>query len=117
MAVIGIVHGTLPPKYVNSTLVALIPKVKSPTKVSEFRPISLCNAIYKLASKVVANRLKLILPDIVLENQSAFVSGCQNTDNALIALESFHFMKYHFWGRWGHISMKMDKSKAYDSVE
>lgn len=94
---IGIVHGTRP--HVNATLVALIPKVKSPNQVAEFRPISLCNVLYKLAySKVVANRLKLILLEIVSENHSVFVLGRQITNNALVALEIFHSMKHIFWG-------------------
>ena len=116
-AVIGIFHGTRPPDSVNSTLVALIPKVKTPSQVSEFRPISLCNVVYKLASNVMANRLKGILPAVVSENQSAFVSGRQITDNALVALEIFHSMKHRFRGKRGHISMKLDMSKAYDRVE
>lgn len=91
--IIGIVHGTCPLDSIDCTNVALIPKVKSPTLVSEFRPISLCNVIYKLVSKILANMLKGILPSIVSENQSAFVP-----DNALIALEIFHSMKHRFQG-------------------
>lgn len=60
------------PYDLNHTLVMLIPKVKCPELISEFRPVSLCNVIYKLVSKVLANRLKKLLPLLVLENQSAF---------------------------------------------
>lgn len=59
--VIGIVHGIRPSSSLNSTNVALIPKVKSPTLVFDFQPISLYNVIYRLASKVLANRLKILL--------------------------------------------------------
>ena len=55
-------------EHVNNTNIALIPKVKSPVNMSEFRPISLCNVLYKLVSKVIVLRLKSILPKVVTEN-------------------------------------------------
>ena len=64
-------HGITPPNF-NDTHIVLIPKVKNPCKIIEYRPISLCNVIYKLASKTVANRLKTVLSSIVSENQSTF---------------------------------------------
>ena len=66
-------NGVAPPKF-HETHIVLIPKIKNPERVTDYRHISLCNVAYKLASKVVANRLKLVLQDIVCENQSAFVA-------------------------------------------
>ena len=59
------------PASINSTFIALIPKIKDPKKVSDFRPISLCNVVYKLIAKVLVNRLKLILPYVVSDSQNA----------------------------------------------
>jgi hypothetical protein len=78
--------------YVNSTFIALIPKNKNPSKVSDFRPISLCNVVYKIISKVLANRLKVILPHIISQNQSAFIPGRLISDNILAAYETLHTM-------------------------
>ena len=113
----SILHGLNSPSCVNETHIALIPKVKTPTKAVEFRPIALCNVLYKLVSKIIVLRLKDLLPDIVTENQSAFVLGRLITDNALIAMEVFHSMKYRNKSRKGIIAMKLDMSKAYDRVE
>ena len=104
------------PATINHTFITLVPKVKSPEKISEFRPISLCNVIYKLVSKVPANRLQGVLPGIILENQSAFQAWRLITDNILMAYETLHYMK-HQPGKGGFMALKLDMSKAYDRVE
>ena len=83
----------LMPKGVNDTAIVLIPKVDNPEKLTEFRPISLCNVIYKVVSKCLVNRLRPILDDIISPEQSAFVPGRMITDNALNAFECIHYIQ------------------------
>jgi hypothetical protein len=84
--------GELPADW-NETCVALIPKVKNPDCIKNMRPISLCNVVYKIISKVLAKRLKVLLPEIISPAQSAFVPGRLLTDNVLLAYEVIHYMR------------------------
>lgn len=100
----------------NQTNLVLIPKCAHPTNASQFHLISLCNLIYKLIAKILANRLKPLLSTLVSPFQLMFMPGCQFQNNFVIAAELFHSMA-HKRGRQGWFAIKGDMLKAYDRVE
>ena len=115
--VLNALNSGIIPESLNTTYIALIPKIKDPKKVADFRPISLCNVIYKFIAKVVANRLKKFLIQTIPNSQSAFLSGHLISDNILVAFENFHYLKRKTTSKLGYMALKLDISKAYDQVE
>ncbi|MCH93205.1 retrotransposon protein putative unclassified [Trifolium medium] len=105
------------PSSLNETNICLIPKCENPMSMKDLRPISLCNVLYKVVSKLLANRLKSFLDKCVAEEQSAFVEGRSILDNALIAIEIIHALKRKTRGMKGDLALKIDISKAYDKVD
>lgn len=85
--------------------------------MTEICPVSLCNVIYKIISKVLANRLKEVIDSIISKNQSAFIPGRLITDNVMIAHELVHFLKGKTTGKRAWMALKVDMSKAYDHIE
>lgn len=102
------------PKGVNATSLALIPKVQGAETLKDFRPISCCNILYKVVSKILANRLKVFLPELVEPNQCAFVKGRLLLENVLLAAELVK--NYHKDSIGARSVLKLDISMAFDSV-
>ncbi|XP_010430973.1 PREDICTED: uncharacterized protein LOC104715251 [Camelina sativa] len=103
------------PKGVNTTILALIPKTTTSKEMKDYRPISCCNVLYKIISKLLANRLKAILPNFIAPNQSAFIKDRLLMENILLATEIVK--DYHKEGISPKCAMKIDISKAFDSVQ
>ncbi|KAL6129176.1 hypothetical protein ACLB2K_072529 [Fragaria x ananassa] len=101
----------------NLTHLCLIPKIKEPKESSHFQPIALCNVIIRIASKVVANRLKVLLAHVISPLQSAYVPGRLISLNTLIATEVTHFRHTLRRQEEGFFSLKLDITKAYDTLE
>ncbi|KAA3465211.1 reverse transcriptase [Gossypium australe] len=102
---------------INKTNIVLIPKIAKPSDITQYRPISLCNVIYKLLAKVLANRLCLVMNKCIDLPQSAFVPERLISDNVLLAYELLHILKHKRVGKKGFMAVKLDMSKAYDRVE
>jgi hypothetical protein len=115
--VLDFLNGGILPRAWNETVIVLIPKTSNPESLKDLRPISLCNVLYKIASKVLASRLKPILDAFISPNQSAFIPGRLITDNVLVAYELTHFLKNKRSGNDYYVALKLDMSKAYDRIE
>jgi hypothetical protein len=96
---------------INSTFIALIPKTNKPQQFGDFRPISLCNLVYKVISKVTANRIKLILSNFL--SDLGFLEGQKIQDAIGTAHECIHSIKKN---KQKALLLKMDLQKAYDYI-
>ena len=115
--VLNVLNSGMSLSEINRTNIALVPKNNNPQRMTDFKPISLCNVIYKLISKTLANHLKVILSHIISENQSAFMVNRLIIDNVLVAYEIMHFLKHNRGGNDSFMTAKLDMSKAFDRVE
>jgi hypothetical protein len=76
------------------TLIVLIPKESNPQRLKNFRPISLCNVIFKVITKILVSRLRPFLADLISPLQSSFILGRGTTDNVILAQEVVHFIHH-----------------------
>ena len=88
-------------------------KKNDPEYITEFCPISLGNVVSRIISKVLANWLKPILPNVISNSQSAFVPNRIITDKTTVAFEMIHRMRNRRKGKKGHMVVKLDISKVY----
>lgn len=102
--------------FLNETLVTLIPKCQSPETLNNYRPISLCNSIYKIISKIIVAHIRSLLTNLISPVQSTFVLGRRGLDNTIIAKELFHSIDGKK-GKMGFMVIKLDLEKAYDRLE
>ena len=104
-------------KSFNHTFITLIPKKSFPDNVNQFRPTSLCNVIYKVISKILVNRLKPLMDQLVTPYQNAFIKGRNISDNILMAHEIFGILSKKKGRKYGYGVLKIDMSKAYDRID
>ena len=105
------------PEHLNKTLIALIPKIQGPETLGNYRrPISLCNTVYKVVTKIIVARLRPFLDKLISPLQTAFVPGRKGVDNVIIAQEIIHSLGKKK-GMTGYMALKIDLEKAYDKLE
>jgi hypothetical protein len=115
-AVLQFLNGGDMSESINNTVLALIPKVRNPQELTNFRPIAQCNVLYKICLKAIANRLCLLIGDCISEEQSTFIPRRLITDSAPIAYENIHYLKRKKGKSWA-CAVKMDMAKDFDRVE
>ena len=108
-------NGEIVPEDFLKILIVLIPKIDNPTSLNSFRPISLCTIMYKTITKIITNRLKTFLLNLVGPHQTSFVPGRHITENIIIAQEVIHSMRRKT-GKRGFMAIKVDLEKTYDRL-
>lgn len=105
------------PQKLNNIDIVLTPEKDNPISMLDLRPISLCNVLYKIISKVLANRLNLFLSKCISHELFAFVKGRSILDNVVVSIETVHHVKCKTQRKVGELALKVDISKAFDKVK
>ena len=102
-------------EFLNQTLMTLIPKCPGADCLGNFRPISLCNTLYKVVTKIIVKRLWVALPKLISSLQTVFVPGRKGIDNMILVQELVHTMGTKK-GKEGYMAIKIDLEKTYDRL-
>ncbi|KHN41454.1 LINE-1 reverse transcriptase like, partial [Glycine soja] len=97
----------------NASFLALIPKVKHPQTFDDYRPISLIGCMYKVIAKLLANRLRNVISDLIDERQTAFIKDRHILHGIVILNE---VIEEACRSKKPTMIFKVDFEKAYDSV-
>ncbi|XP_015959674.1 uncharacterized protein LOC107483570 [Arachis duranensis] len=109
-------EGSLP-EDLGETTIVLIPKTNQPESLNQLRPISCCNFMYKIVTRILVGRLRRVLDAIISPVQCAFVKGRLIQDNIVIVQEAFHKLNKKGNQDSNDIAIKLDMNKAYDRLE
>lgn len=104
------------PEVLNKTNIALIPKVAGPEILGNYWPISLCNTVYKLITRIIVTRLRPHLNKLVSPMQLAFIPSRKGVDNVVVVQELIHTISRKK-GKEGYMIIKVDIEKSYDKLE
>jgi len=104
------------PSNLDASHIVLAPKGDNLKSKKDLQPIFLCNVLYKIISKVLANRLRPLIDKWIYPEQAAFVPSRSIMDNALTTFEILHYMRSKHEGKIGDVALKLDTSKAIDSI-
>ena len=96
------------------TWMVFIPKVDKAEDIKDYRPIRMVGCLYKVIANILAKRIKLVMPELIGEAQSAFVQNRQSLDGALIANEAIWWIKKK---KMKAAMLKLDFHKAYDTIK
>ena len=108
------IRGSMP-KEVNASLIVLIPKISNPSSIKHFKPISLCNVVYKIISKLLVDKIRPLLDKMISPTQSTFIPNRWIAENHIIVQEVLHSFKTRKT-KPGLMAIKLDLQKAYDRV-